>query len=245
MNSLQTLWARRDQDPAAREELIRRNLPLARALAARYINPNEPFDDLVQIASLGLVKAVDRFDTEFGRPFAAFATPTILGELRRHFRDSGWSVHVPRGAQELALRVQRAAAELTDRHGRSPLVNDLAVYLELSIEDVLTGLDAAHAHYATSLDAPVGRHEEPEPETLLDHTGSEDPGYSLVETSAALITGIDRLPSNQRDALVLRLGRDLTQGEIAERLGCSQMQVSRLLRRAARRLREEIALTEA
>jgi RNA polymerase sigma-B factor len=244
MNSVQTLWSRRDEDPAARDELIRRNLPLARALAARYINPNEPFDDLVQIASLGLVKAVDRFDTAFGRPFAAFATPTILGELRRHFRDSGWSVHVPRGAQELALRVQKAVGELTDRQGRSPLVHELAVYLELSVEEVLNGLDAAHAHYATSLDAPAGRHDEPEPETLLDQTGAVDPGYALVETGSTIVAGIDRLPDEQRDAMVLRLGHDLTQGEIAARMGCSQMQVSRLLRRAAHQLRGEIAVAQ-
>jgi RNA polymerase sigma-B factor len=241
MTRQQNLWARRDQDPAAREELIRRNLPLARALAARYLNPNEPFDDLLQVASLGLVKAVDRFDPAFERPFSAFATPTILGELRRHFRDSGWSVHVPRGAQELALRVQRAAGELTDRHGRSPLVHELAVYLELSVEEVLNGLDTAHAHYTQSLDAPAGPTDEPEADTLLDQTGLEDPGYSLVDTSTSLAEGIRRLPDNQRDALVLRLDRDLTQSQIADRMGCSQMQVSRLLGRAARTLKQEFA----
>jgi RNA polymerase sigma-B factor len=240
MKTPDTLWARRDEDPAVREDLIRRNLPLARALAARYINPNEPFDDLFQIASLGLVKAVDRFDPSYGRPFGAFATPTILGELRRHFRDSGWSLHVPRGAQELALRVQKAANELTERHGRSPRVNDLAVYLEMSVEEVLDGLDAARAHYAASLDAPVTRQDEPEPDTLLDQMGATDAGYSLVEMSTSLADGIRRLPDSQRDALVMRLDDDLTQSEIADRLGCSQMQVSRLLRRAAGQLREEI-----
>lgn len=240
--STEALWPLRADRPAARDELVRRNLPLARKLASRYANPNEPFDDLFQVASLGLVKAVNRFDPSFERPFAAFATPTILGELRRHFRDTGWSLHVPRGAQELAQRVQKAVGQLTDRHGRSPLVHELAVYLELSAEEVLLGIEAAHGHFAGSLDAPVRGLDsgDSEPATLLSETGTVDTGYSLVETSTVLSDGIRQLPYAEREALVLRLEYDLTQTEIATRLGCSQMQVSRLLRQAANRLRERL-----
>jgi RNA polymerase sigma-B factor len=226
--------------PAARDELIRRNMPLARSLAARYRSINEPFDDLVQVASLALVKAVDRFDPQFGRPFSAFATPTILGELRRHFRDTGWSVHVPRGAQEMALRVQKAADELTEARGHSPTVQDLAVYLEADTEDVLTALEASHAHFADSLDAPLpdSGPGESESTSLHDQIGGADEGYALVETSATLAAGLARLPYFERKAVLLRLQHDLKQSEIAKRLGCSQMQVSRLLRRAAQRLQE-------
>lgn len=235
---LEALWPLRASRPAAREELVRRNLPLARRLAARYRNPHEPYDDLVQVASLGLVKAVDRFDPDFGRPFSSFATPTILGELRRHFRDTGWSAHVPRGAQELALRVQRIASEMTDRHGRSPTVTEIARELELDLEPVLQALEAGRAHYAASMDAPTGAGDadDAEPLTLHDQTGEPDTGYSLVETSTSLAAGIAGLPYVEREAITLRLQHDLTQSEIAERLGCSQMQVSRLLRRAAQRL---------
>ncbi len=236
------LWELRSVSPSAREELIRRNLPLARSLAARYRNVNEPLDDLVQIASLGLVKAVDRFDPRLGRPFSSYATPTILGELRRHFRDTGWSAHVPRGAQELALRVQNAVEQLTDLQHRSPTVLELAAYLELDTEAVLQALEAAEAHFAASMDAPLTGPggDDSEPATLHDHTGRTDSGYSLVETSSALADGIARLPYGERQALVLRLQDDLSQAEIAKVLGCSQMRVSRLLRRAAERLRQEL-----
>lgn len=234
------LWRLRASRPGARDELVRRNLHLARALAARYRNANEPLDDLIQVASLGLLKAVDRFDPDFGRSFSTYAIPTILGELRRHFRDTGWSVHVPRGTQEMALRVQRAISELTEKRGRSPSVPDVAAYLELEPELVLEALEAGQAHFATSLDAPVaGAGDDSEPTTLLEQTGADDAAFSLIETSSSLVAGIARLPSLERDALVLRLDRGMTQSEIARELGCSQMQISRLLRRAAQRLRDE------
>src|SRR5579859_6017671 len=146
-------WRKFD-DQAAREELVERFLPLARNLARRYAGAREPFDDLLQVASLGLVKAIDRFDEERGAAFSSFAVPTILGELKRYFRDLGWSVHVPRGAQEQALKVQEAQERLTSRTGRPPSVNELAEYLELSIEDVLDAIETAAAHHSASLDAP-------------------------------------------------------------------------------------------
>src|ERR1700760_2052050 len=141
-------------DQRAREELVDRFLPLARKLARRYAGAREPFDDLVQVASLGLVKAVDRFDTSRGTAFSSFAVPTILGELKRYFRDLGWSVHVPRGAQERAVKVEEAQQQLSARSGRAPTVTEMAEYLELSIEEGLEALETSRAHHASSLDAP-------------------------------------------------------------------------------------------
>jgi RNA polymerase sigma-B factor len=237
-----TLWPLRTTHPAAREELIRRNLPLARKLAARYRNPHEPYEDLVQVASLALVKAVTRFDPDFGRPFNAFATPTILGELKRHFRDTGWMAHVPRSAQELAQRTQKAAKELYEHHGRSATVLELARHLQTDIESVVEALEADRARYAASMDAPlkVADSTEGDTATLHDWTGSDDDGYALTETSSSILSGIPRLPNDERRALILRLDHELTQSEIARRLGCSQMHVSRLLTRAAARLRDEL-----
>src|SRR5947209_5410026 len=166
-------------DQRARAELVNRFLPLARNLARRYAGAREPFDDLLQVASLGLVKAIDRFDTERGAAFSSFAVPTILGELKRYFRDLGWSVHVPRGAQEQALKVQEAQERLTGQTGRPPSVAELAEYLELSIEDVLDALEAAAAHHSVSLDAPREDGEE-ESGTLVDVFGEEDAHYELV-----------------------------------------------------------------
>lgn len=221
----------------ARDELARRNLPLARKLASRYVNPNEPLEDLVQVASVGLLRAIDRYDPQRGTPFHGFALPTILGELKRHFRDTGWSVHVPRDAKELALRVDRASRELTDRLGRSPQVDELAQFLELSVEEVLVALEAANAHFGTSLDVSAGG-ADADAAPLVELLGSEDDRFALAETTLDLATGIRGLPYLERQALSLRFGADLKQTEIAERLGCSQMQVSRLLSRATKRLME-------
>ncbi len=227
-----------DCDVAARDELFERYLPLARRLAARYSNPHEPLEDLVQVASVGLLGAIDRFDPARGVRFPAFAIPTILGELKRYFRNTGWSAHVPRGAQEMALRIDRAIRQMTATTGRQPRVEEVAEYLEVSHDDVLTGLDAGTAHYAVSLDAPLSSAEDDEPDTLGDSLGDVDESYGLIEAKMSLTDAVGRLPHLERRALVLRLERDLKQTEIAEALGCSQMQVSRLLRRAATRLRE-------
>lgn len=226
-------------DAEAREELFSRFLPLARKLATRYSNPHEPIEDLVQVASIGLLGAIDRFDPDRGVRFPAFAIPTILGELKRYFRNTGWTAHVPRGAQELALRVDRAARHIEARSGHHPSVAELAQFLELPIEDVLIGLDAGTAHYAVSLDAPLSIGEdEDQPDTLGDSLGSVDESYGLLEASMSLSAALGRLPHLERQALTLRLEQDMKQTEIARELGCSQMQVSRLLRRAANRLRE-------
>jgi RNA polymerase sigma-B factor len=221
----------------SRDELARRYLPLARKLASRYINPPEPLEDLVQVASLGLLRAIDRYSPERGAPFHAFAVPTILGELKRHFRDTGWSVHVPRDAKEMALRVDRASREMTERLGRSPQVDELAQFLELGVEQVLGALEAGDAHFGASLDAPAaGADGDAAP--LVEVLGTDDDRFALAETTLDLATGIRGLPHLERQALTLRFGEDLKQTEIAERLGCSQMQVSRLLSRATKRLLE-------
>jgi RNA polymerase sigma-B factor len=225
-------------DRAAREALVERFMPLARRLANRYRSPHEPFADLIQVAAVGLLGAIDRFDPDRGIAFASFAIPTMLGELKRYFRQTGWSVHVPRGPQETALRVARAAEQITSRSGRQPRVEELAEYLELSPEDVVTALDAGNAHYAASLDAPLASEGLDEPRTLIETISHTDAGFGLVETTVSLSVAMTYLPYLERRALQMRLTEDLRQQDIAAELGCSQMQVSRLLRRAAARLRE-------
>jgi RNA polymerase sigma-B factor len=191
----------------------------------------------MQVASLGLVKAVDRFDTQRGTAFSSFAVPTILGELKRYFRDLGWSVHVPRGAQEQALKVEEAQQHLTSRTGHPPSVQELAEYLEMSMEDVLDALETAGAHHSTSLDAPRDEGEE-ESGSLADAFGQEDDHYELVDASVTISAAARQLSARERRVLVLRFVEDMTQTQIADAIGVSQMQVSRILRRALHRLRE-------
>lgn len=227
-----------DGDGGARDAVFEQFFPLARRLARRYRTPHEPFEDLIQVACVGLLGAIERFDSSRGTSFASFAIPTILGELKKYFRDTGWAVHVPRGQQEMALHIGQAVREIAAGTGREPGVRELAEYLEVSTEDVLAGLDAGSAHYTMSLDAPATPVEHDDPDRLIDTMGSEDDGYALTETTASLADAIARLPYCERRALLLRLERDLKQSEIAAELGCSQMQVSRLLRRAVLGLRE-------
>lgn len=235
-NDLFERW-QRDRDQRAREELVTRFLPLARNLARRYAGAREPFDDLMQVASLGLVKAMDRFDVSRGAAFSSFAVPTILGELKRYFRDLGWSVHVPRGAQERALKVEEARQELTARTGRPPSVPQLAEYLELNIEEVLDALETAAAHHSASLDAP--RDElDGESGTLADAFGDEDERFELIDASLTITSAASQLSPRERRVLALRFVQDLTQTQIAEEIGVSQMQVSRILRRALERLQQ-------
>lgn len=225
----------RDGDRVARDELVARFLPLARALALRYTGAREPVEDLVQVASYGLLKALDRFDPDRGIAFSSFAVPTIVGELKRYFRDLGWSVHVPREAQELALQVQRAQDMLSTKTGRSPTVQELAQYMELSLEAVLDGLEAAAAHHATSLELDD---EDGEAGTLADRFGAEDAGFELAEDQATLAAAMCLLSDRERQILMLRFAEDRTQTEIAAELGVSQMQISRTLRHALATLTE-------
>jgi RNA polymerase sigma-B factor len=230
----------KDNSPTVREELVDRFMPLARRLAARYAGGAEPFDDLVQVASVGLVKAIDRFDPERGTAFSTFAVPTILGELKRHFRDRGWSVHVPRDVQERILKVERASAELPAKLGHAPTVREIAQRIEASEEEVLEAMHAAQGHHAVSLDAAstIGDGDEPTP--LGDRIGEEDPSFNTVEYGAAIAPVLEEISERDRRVLHLRFVEDMTQSEIAERVGVSQMHVSRILRAAVDKLRREV-----
>lgn len=227
-------------DGHARERLIERYLPLARRLARRYQRSEEPLEDLVQVASLGLVKAVDRYDTARETAFSSFAVPTILGELRRHFRDRTWSVRVPRELQELALRVDKTVASLSSATGRAPTVAEIAAAMNVGEEQVLDALQAAAAYRAGSLDAPRAgaSGDEMAGETLADAIGDEESGFAHAEERATLEPMLAHITERERLVLRLRFSEDLTQAEIGERIGVSQMQVSRLIRQAISRLRE-------
>ncbi len=233
--SLFVRW-QRERDPAAREALVRRYMPLVRGLARRYGRSSEPFEDLLQVASLGLLKALDRYDAERGHKFASFAVPTILGEMRRYFRDCGWAVHVPRGVQERALKVRSAQERLANEHGRAPTVNRLAEYLELDSEEVIDALQAIQAYETLSLDAPKPS-ADGEAVAYGESVGEDDRRYELVELDATVAAALGHIAPRERAILRMRFVEDLTQTEIAERVGISQMQVSRLLRRSLERLR--------
>jgi RNA polymerase sigma-B factor len=225
-----------DGDLDAREELAVRFMPVARQLALRYRHSGEPIDDLAQVACLGLLKAIDRYDPEVGTGFARYALPTMLGELKRHFRDKGWAVRVPRATQELALKVNEALGTLPAKLGRAARPRDVAEAIGVSVEEVLEAMEAATAYEATSLDAPRATGAEDEEWTQAGALGDEDPGYELVELSEALRGTLAALPPRERLILRLRFERDLTQAEIAAAVGISQMHVSRLLRRSLDRL---------
>jgi RNA polymerase sigma-B factor len=224
-----------DRDPDARDELVKRFIPFVRKLALRYVHGREPLDDLVQVASLGLLNALSRFDPGLGKKFTSFAAPTIMGELKRYFRDKGWSVHVPRDLQERALAVSRHTERLSARLGRSPTVDELSEALDCSAEQVIEALDAAHNYRPASLDAPIG-HEDGDLCALSETLGVDDEGFELAEDRQMLAAGWASLTDVERKVLSLRLLHDLTQREISQLIGCSQMHVSRLLRRSMIRL---------
>jgi RNA polymerase sigma-B factor len=225
------------RDPAVREELVRRFLPFARSLALRYSGGGEPSDDLVQVASVGLIAAIDRFDPDRGVPFAAFAAPTILGELRRHFRDRVWTLRVPRGLQERIRSVEDTITGLSNDLERSPTISEIAGNLDLSDAEVLEALEASGARRTVSLDHP-GAGDDPGETSVADRIGERDPAFELVEQRAALRSGFRVLSELEREVLRLRFVEDLTQSRIAASVGYSQMHVSRILRRALDRMRE-------
>ncbi len=221
------------QDPAIKDELARRLMPLARSMAMRYRGGSEPMDDLVQVASLGLVKAIEGFDPDRGRPFAAYAVPTMLGELRRHFRDHVWSVHLPRALQERTMEVRDAVETLGDRLGASPTVTQLAEYLDAPEEEVLEALEAGEARSAISLDAPRSV-DEAQSAPMIETVPSNEAGFDSVESQRA--AGGAELDERELRVLRLRFGGDMTQAEIGRELGVSQMQISRIMRRGLRKL---------
>jgi RNA polymerase sigma-B factor len=235
------LWRRfaRERDPAIREELVRRNMPFAKRLALRYRGASEPFDDLLQVATLGLINAIDRFDPERGIPFTAFASPTILGELKRHFRDRVWTVRVPRGLHDRMGEVEKAITELTKELQRSPSVGEIAERLEIEQTDVLEVMEADHNRRPLSLDRPANQ-EDSEESPPAEWIGSEDKAFELVEGRIALEEALPYLDDRERLVLHLRFVEDMTQSQIAERIGHSQMHVSRILRRALARIRDQI-----
>jgi RNA polymerase sigma-B factor len=215
----------------AREELAARFVPVARDLASRYRHTNEPLEDLVQVACLGLMKAIDRFEPGRGSRFMSYAVPTMVGELKRHFRDKGWALHVPRELQERVLNVNRATETLSKKLGRSPTAAEIAEVVRMTPEQVLEAQEAGTAYDTSSLDQPLSVTED-ESGTLLDTLGGEEGGYEFVELSVAVGPTVRALPPREREILRLRFVDDLTQREIGERVGVSQMHVSRLLRRA-------------
>ena len=218
-----------ERSPAIREQLVKRFMPLARSLAMRYRRQTESLDDLVQVASLGLVKAIDGFDPERGRPFSAYAVPTILGELRRHFRDHVWNVRLPRGLQELTMKVDSRTADLTEELGRAPTASEVADGLGITVEDVLEALEAGHARRTLSLDAPRAG-EDGDAAPRVESIPARELGFERVE--AGLAAADADLDEREWEVLRLRFAEDLTQSEIGERLGVSQMQISRISRAA-------------
>jgi RNA polymerase sigma-B factor len=235
-DSTEEFFLRRD-DPGVRNELVERYLPLAQNLARRYQRSGQPVEDLVQVASIGLIKAVDGYDPSRGVSFESYAVPTILGELKRYHRDRGWSVRMPRRLQEHALLLKDAVPHLSQELGRSPTIAEIASQTELSEEEVLEALDAQDAYASLSLDAPID--EAGEGSTLADRVAMDD-DLEVVEEWAEFEPHLRGLPERERRIIVLRFFRDWTQSEIAEDLGISQMHVSRLLSQTLRTLRNAV-----
>jgi RNA polymerase sigma-B factor len=224
-----------------RNRLVRMHLPLVEHLARRFRNRGEPLDDLTQVATIGLIKSVDRFDPERGVEFSTYATPTVVGEIKRHFRDKGWAVRVPRRLQELRLSLTTATAELSQLHGRSPTVHELAEKLGISEEEVLEGLESANAYSTLSLDVPDTDDESP---AVADTLGSEDEALEGVEYRESLKPLLEDLPPREKRILLLRFFGNMTQSQIAQEVGISQMHVSRLLARTLAQLREKLLVEE-
>jgi len=234
----------RGGDREARERALVELMPLVRALASRYAGRGEPLEDLIQVGALGLIKAVDRFDVDRGVEFSSYAVPTIVGEIRRHFRDKAWAMHVPRRLKELSVRLSRLLDELTTELGRSPTIAELAEAAGVEEEDVIDALDSAHAYSTRSLHAPF---EEGGDDSLAEKLGSPETGYAEVEDGALVAAGLDALDERERRIVELRFFEEKTQSQIAAEIGISQMHVSRLLRRALATMRgriEEVSTTE-
>ncbi|MFJ3901038.1 RNA polymerase sigma factor SigF [Streptomyces sp. NPDC090025] len=226
---------------ALRDRLVRMHLPLVEHLARRFRNRGEPLDDLTQVATIGLIKSVDRFDPDRGVEFSTYATPTVVGEIKRHFRDKGWAVRVPRRLQELRLSLTTATAELSQQHGRSPTVHELAERLGISEEEVLEGLESANAYSTLSLDVPDTDDESP---AVADTLGAEDEALEGVEYRESLKPLLEDLPPREKRILLLRFFGNMTQSQIAQEVGISQMHVSRLLARTLAQLRDKLLVEE-
>jgi RNA polymerase sigma-B factor len=229
-------------DLAARDELVRKYLPLVRSLAKRYSYTSEPLEDLCQVGAMALCKAIERYQPGQGASFKAYAVPTIVGELRKYFRDSGWALHIPRSLQDRSRHLGKAINELSSKLGRSPTIAQLAEHTGLSREDVIEGLDVRMAYDAAPLEA---QSEQDEESGWLARLGKEDARFETVELNAVLEQTMRGLPERERLLLHLRFAEDLSQSEIARRVGVSQMHVSRLLRRAVERLQAVAAAEDS
>jgi RNA polymerase sigma-B factor len=227
-------------DSAAREQLIERYMSLVRSLARRYANRGESLDDLVQIGAIGLIKAVDRFELDRGVELTTYATPNIIGEIKRHFRDKGWAVRVPRGLQELSVQLSRLVEQLTVQLGRSPTIAEIAEAADVEEEAVLEALESGRAYTSVSLSSSGGYEDENDLDPL-ETIGSEEHQYQVSEDRAVLAPGFEALDERERRILHLRFFEGLTQSQIAQQVGISQMHVSRLIRRSLEKIREEIS----
>lgn len=228
------------EEPGVRDRLIERYLPLAESLSRRYQHSGQPLDDLVQVASIGLLKSVDRFDPARGVSFESYAIPTILGELKRYHRDQGWSVRMPRRLQEQTLQIKDAVPVLAQDLGRSPTITEIAAHTHLSEEEVLEAMDAQDAYASISIDAPVDS--DSDSATLSDRLTTEDDDFTIAEEWAEFEPHLRALPERERRIIVLRFFKDWTQSQIAEELGISQMHVSRLLSQTLQKLRAAVAV---
>ena len=224
-----------DSRRRAREDLVHLHLPLVHHCARRFRNRGEPFDDLVQVGTIGLLKSIDRFETERGVEFSTYATPTIIGEIKRYFRDKGWAIRVPRRLQELRLQITAATAELTQSLGRSPTARELAAAIGCSVEEIVEGLESSHAYATLSLDATDEHHDGGA--SMLDAIGVDDDNLEHVEIRESLKPLLDGLEPREKRILLLRFFKNMTQSQIADEIGISQMHVSRLLTRTLAQLR--------
>lgn len=230
---------RSEQDRArARDDLVRLHLPLVEHCARRFRNRGEPLEDLVQVGTIGLIKAVDRFDVERGVEFSTYATPTILGEIKRYFRDKGWAIRVPRRLQELRMQISAATGELTQTLGRSPTPRELAEAIGVTVEEIVEGIESGSAYATLSLDA--GSDAEDGAASILDQIGFGDEGIEHVEIRESIRPLLDRLDPREKRILLLRFFKNMTQSQIAAEIGVSQMHVSRLLARTLDRLRHSL-----
>jgi RNA polymerase sigma-B factor len=227
---------------AAREGLVHLHLPLVEHCARRFRNRGEPFEDLVQVGTIGLLKSIDRFDVDRGVEFSTYATPTIIGEIKRYFRDKGWAIRVPRRLQELRMQIGSASAELTQSLGRSPTPRELAERIGCSVEEILEGIESSNAYSTLSLDATDN--DEDGAATMLDAIGVDDENLEHVEIRESIKPLLDRLDAREKRILLLRFFKNMTQSQIAEEIGVSQMHVSRLLSRTLEQLRTSLEQDE-
>jgi RNA polymerase sigma-B factor len=232
-----------DRRTQLRDELVHLHLPLVEHFARRFVNRGEPLDDLLQVGTIGLIKAIDRFDSDRGVEFSTYATPTILGEIKRHFRDRGWAIRVPRRLQELRISLSTATADLTQELGRSPTISEMALRVGVTDEEVIEGLESANAYSTLSLDAPDSG--EDSELTMIDAIGSDDEALEHVENRETIKPLLEALDPREKHILTLRFFRGMTQSQIAAEIGISQMHVSRLLARTLTKLRESLVEQEA